>query len=106
MADKDLILRFVHSSRHADNPMFSMFVGSLKSAHRTLLPAQPARDFVDDPLNGHADLFEAVAVPDGDCAVGLRVAVEGDAVRRADFVLPAIAAADRSLLIKIAGDAR
>src|SRR4051794_11098052 len=58
-------------------------------------PFHYASDFVDpDPL-----LLERVAIADGDGLILQRLAIDGDAVRRADFVLPAVAAADGGLLV-------
>ena len=42
-------------------------------------------------------LFERVAVADGDGLILQRLAVDGDAVRRAGFVLPTIAATNGAL---------
>jgi hypothetical protein len=44
-------------------------------------------------------LLQCVAVANGDGAVGEGLAVDGEAVRRPRLVLPAVAAADRSLFI-------
>src|SRR5262245_42172325 len=47
----------------------------------------------------HAPLTEAVAIANPYRAVAERLAIDGDAIGRAGFVLPAIAAADRALLV-------
>src|SRR4051794_10591699 len=46
-----------------------------------------------------APLLEGVAVAEGDGAVGESLAINGDAVRGADFILAGIAAADGPLFI-------
>ena len=58
-----------------------------------------AADFLEAIVDLDAPLLQRVAVADRDRAVGERLAVDGDAERRADFVLAAIAAADRALLV-------
>ena len=59
---------------------------------------QPA-DFVHAIVDLDPPLLERVAVADRDGLVLQRLAVDGDAVRRAGLVLPAIAAADGPLLV-------
>ena len=62
------------------------------STSQTLLNL--AGDFTDR----HSNLLERIAITYGHGHVGGRVAVDRDAPRRADFVLLAVAAADRALL--------
>src|ERR1044072_278479 len=61
------------------------------------LACEEAFELVDrDPLLGHA-----VALADGDRVVLQRVEVDGDAERRADLVLPAVAAADGARVVEV-----
>ena len=57
------------------------------------------RDFLDHIGALHAPLLERVAIADRDGVVGQRLAVDRDAVRRAGFVLAAVAAADRPFFV-------
>ena len=49
----------------------------------------------------NTNLLHGVAVTDGYCAVSLRFKVKGDAVRRTDLILSAVALADGSSVIKL-----
>src|SRR5437016_4644816 len=63
-------------------------------------------DLADETVDRHAHLLERVAVADRDGAVVERVEVDGDAPRRADLVLTAVAPADRLRLVVIAHEVR
>src|SRR5215475_7131148 len=64
-----------------------------------MLSPDPSANVFDHVINLDAPLLEAIAVADGDSFVLKRLAVHGDAKRRAGFVLTAVAAADGALFV-------
>src|ERR1700691_1366678 len=70
------------------------------------LLAQAAPDLVHHVLDRQPLLGERSAIGYSPCVVLCRFAVDRQAERRADLILPPITPADGRLLIEVAGDAR
>src|SRR6266481_4447931 len=62
-----------------------------------LLFAEATGNFIDHFARRQPRLLQRVAVTESDRLVLQGLAIDGDAPRRADFVLPAVALADRRL---------
>ena len=68
---------------------------------RAPVGVQPLQQLVAQRRGRHAHLLERVAVAQRDGVVLHRLAVDGDAPRRADLVLAAVALADRAALVEL-----
>src|SRR5690349_16265594 len=63
------------------------------------ISGQLSSEFRSYVVHLHPPLFESVPIPNRHRLVLHRLAIDGDAVGRARFVLPAVAAADGSLFV-------
>ena len=64
------------------------------------LTSEAVGDFAGDLVEGDPFLNQGISVPEGDGLVLGGLAVDGEAERRADFILPTVTPADGSLLIE------
>ena len=63
-----------------------------------------AANLVADGRNRHAPLFGRIALADGHRLVLQRLAIDGDAERRADFVLPGVTATDAAAFVVVGSE--